>query len=279
MTRIYAILTCIASIFLLTTGISLAQETDAEGSKDHPLFNRMPGFYIQRATEKSFETHTFRQSDGKEIQVEGAYTEILYALQPEGKEPSRTEILHNYENALVGIGGSLLFDDDEGNSYLKLEKDGKEIWVHVSAYITSQYQLYIIEKQAMAQNIVANARIFADEIRNSGHTAVYGIYFDSGKAVVKPESDAALAEIAKLLGESPDLKVHVVGHTDNVGEMGANMKLSQARAAAVVEALISRQAIDPARLNASAVGPLAPVSSNDTEDGRAKNRRVELVKQ
>jgi OOP family OmpA-OmpF porin len=279
MRNITRIIVAIACLFILMNGVGSAQEKDAKGGKDHPLFNRMPGFYIQRYEEKSFETHPFWTASDKEVQVEGRFFEIHYSLQPKAKEPSRVEILRNYENAITRIGGSALFRNDDGSSYLKLVKDGKEIWVHVSAYITNEYTVFVVEKQGMAQNIVANAAVFAEGIRTTGHAAVYGIYFDTGKSVIKPDSDAALVEIAKLLSGDPDLKVHVVGHTDNVGAMDSNMKLSQARAEAVVQALITRHKIAAARLKAYAVGPLAPVATNDSEEGKAKNRRVELVKQ
>ena len=105
------------------------------------------------------------------------------------------------------------------------------------------------------------------------------LFFDTGKADLKPESDAALAEVAKLLKADPALKVYVVGHTDNVASLELNTKLSQARADAVVQALVARHGVAAARLVGRGAGPLAPVASNDTEDGRARNRRVELVKQ
>ena len=97
--------------------------------------------------------------------------------------------------------------------------------------------------------------------------------------MLKPESDAAVAEIAKMLQADPALKVYVVGHTDNVASLDLNMKLSQARADSVVQALVAKHGIAAARLTGRGVGPLCPVASNDAEDGRAKNRRVELVKQ
>lgn len=106
-----------------------------------------------------------------------------------------------------------------------------------------------------------------------------GNYFDAGKSELKPESDAAVAEIAKLLQGDMTLKVLVAGHTDNVALLDLNMKLSQARANAVVQAPVTRHGITPGRLSAQGVGPLAPVASNDTEEGRSLNRRVELVKQ
>ncbi len=129
------------------------------------------------------------------------------------------------------------------------------------------------------RKLTANADVFSNDIRITGHAAIYGIYFDTGKSVVKPESDAALGEIGKLLKADAGLKVHVVGHTDNAGGLDANMKLSQARAEAVMNALVGKYGIAAARLKSYGIASLAPVAPNDTEIGRAKNRRVELVKQ
>jgi outer membrane protein OmpA-like peptidoglycan-associated protein len=238
----------------------------------------MPGYYIQRYEEKDFDTHNFLVK-GKEVAVEGHFYSVLYVIQPETKEAGQIQILRNYENAVTKIGGTILTSNWEGSSYMKLTKDGKEIWVHVDAYITSQYFVYIVEKGGMAQEIVANAEVFSKDIKATGHTAVYGIFFDTGKSVIKPESEVALGEIAKLLKDDPGLKVNVVGHTDSVGGIDSNMKLSQDRANAVMQALVGKHAIATTRLKAYGVGPLAPVASNDTEGGRARNRRVELVKQ
>jgi outer membrane protein OmpA-like peptidoglycan-associated protein len=108
---------------------------------------------------------------------------------------------------------------------------------------------------------------------------VNGILFDTGKADVKPESAPALDEVAKLLKQNPKLKVYVVGHTDNVGALAANIDLSKRRAAAVMQALIAKYGIPAAQLQAYGDGPYAPIASNDSEDGRTLNRRVELVEQ
>jgi outer membrane protein OmpA-like peptidoglycan-associated protein len=129
----------------------------------------------------------------------------------------------------------------------------------------------------MEQTIQANAASWLSDITTTGHAAVYGIYFDTDKAEIKPESEPALAEMAKLLKNNPSLNVFIVGHTDNTGTFEHNMKLSQDRAASVVNALVSRHGMAAARLKAVGDGPTAPVASNDSEDGRAKNRRVELV--
>jgi len=105
---------------------------------------------------------------------------------------------------------------------------------------------------------------------------VEGIFFDTGKSVVKPESKPALDEVEKLLKSNPALELWVVGHTDSVGSVDDNMRLAEARAKAVTAELVNVYGIDAARLHGYGVGPLAPVAGNDAEDGRARNRRVEL---
>lgn len=266
-------------VLLCLGGTLLAQAQDASGCKDHPLFNRMPGYSIQRCEEKDFDSHPFRDKDQKEIAVEGRLTTIRYTLQEGAQEPSRVQLFRNYENAITKIGGTVLAVTDDGDAYMNVVKGDKEIWVHVSAYITSEWMLYIVEKQAMAQVVVANAEALSNDLNSTGHAAIYGIYFDTGKADIKPESETALKEIARLLTSNAALKLNVVGHTDSVGAIEVNMKLSQARAESVVQALLAKYGIAAARLKGYGVGPLAPVASNDAEAGRARNRRVELVKQ
>jgi outer membrane protein OmpA-like peptidoglycan-associated protein len=136
----------------------------------------------------------------------------------------------------------------------------------------------IVEAKAREQKMVTvDAGEMARSISTTGRVALYGIYFDFNKAEVKPESDATLAEVAKLLQATPAMNLLVVGHTDNVGTFDFNLDLSQRRAAAVVEALASRFKVNRARLKPFGVSFASPAASNQTDDGRAKNRRVELV--
>lgn len=138
----------------------------------------------------------------------------------------------------------------------------------------------IIEVRPMKQNmVVVSADEMSQALSSSGRIALYGIFFDTNKADIKPESKPALEEIAKLLTEEPDLKLHVVGHTDNVGGYEANLSLSKRRADAVVAALVKDYGISAGRLTSNGVAYLAPLTVNTTEEGRAKNRRVELVPQ
>jgi len=277
MKRIVRTLLGIVWLSLLIAGVSLAEED--RGGKDHPLFNRMPGTWIYSYENVDFNAHAFKDEKGKEVNVEGRYYYIHY-YPDEGKPAlSKLKILRNYENAIKRIGGIVLKSDFEDASYMKLVKGGKEIWVEVRAGNGREPILIIIEKEAMTQEVVANAEAFSNDLKSTGHVAVYGIYFDTGQSVIKPESQAALSEIAKLLKNESGLKVNVVGHTDNVGAMDNNMKLSQARGEAVAKTLVTKYGIAANRLKGYGIGSLAPVASNDTENGKAKNRRVELVKQ
>lgn len=137
----------------------------------------------------------------------------------------------------------------------------------------------IIENKSREQKMVAvKAEQLSASIATSGSVALYGIYFDSGKASIQPKSDSSLREVVKLMATSPALKLLEVGHTDNVGSFEQNMGLSIQRAAAVVDKLAGKYGVEKSRLRAVGVSYSAPKSTNDTEPGRAKNRRVELVK-
>ena len=263
---------------LLFGGAALAQE-DTKGGKDHPLFSRWPGYYIMHYDHKKFDTYTYQLKDRKET-VEGDKYYIDYSIKDGAEIAGNLEIIRNYENAIRKAGGTVLYTpEDKDYTVGKIVKEGKEIWVCVDPYQGGRYiSLYIVERQSMEQTIQANAASWFSDISTTGHAAVYGIYFDTDKAEIKPESEAALAEMAKLLKANPALNLFVVGHTDATGEIGHNMKLSEARAASVTNALAAKHGIAASRLAPHGVGPLAPVASNDSDEGRAKNRRVELVK-
>lgn len=139
-------------------------------------------------------------------------------------------------------------------------------------------ELIIVAPQGMEQKM---AFISADDmskaLSTSGRIALYGIYFDTDKDVVREDSKPVLQEIAKLLKSQPQLRLHVVGHTDNQGLADHNLDLSRRRATNVVHELTASYAIPANRLDSFGAGWYAPVASNSSEDGRSKNRRVELV--
>ena len=155
----------------------------------------------------------------------------------------------------------------EGDIYCTAQKDRTGVLV------------VAVSPRAVEKKMVT---VTSDEMRRAleaeGHIALYGIYFDSNKSVVKPDSKPTLEQIANLLKQMPKLQLGVVGHTDDVGNDDANLKLSQRRADAVVTSLVEDYGIDESRLEASGAGEGKPVADNGSDAGRAKNRRVELVK-
>lgn len=274
---------CLMAALVLMSGTTAFSQEDQKGCKDHPFFSRMPNYYIAECKTYEFDSYEFYDPDTqgkKKVKVEGKKYWIRYYVKKDfyDKHASELQIGNNYANAVRKIGGNAYID--RCYTYTKLKKDNLEIWGYIFVNERGRgYSITLIEKGEMKQDVVADAKFMTDSINTTGHVAIYGIYFDFNKADVKPESEPALKEITKLLQQDPKLKLYVVGHTDNVGGLDYNMKLSQQRAEAVVKELVSKYKIAPDRLKAGGVGPLAPVASNDTEDGKAKNRRVELVKQ
>ncbi len=268
-----------AMILLLAAGIA-AQPADYAGCKDHPLFpTRMPDYRISDCKVEAFGVYEFFAVKGPKTPVEGKFTFITYTFTGQkAGEPSALAVVRNYENAIKKAGGTILQSVPTWWVNGKIVKDGQEVWVQAERG-NGKIWLRIVEKKAMEQFIEADATALGNDIRATGHVAVYGINFDTGKSTITPESAQAIGEIAKLLKADPGLKIHVVGHTDNTGGVDSNIKLSQERAEAVLQALVRDHGIAAARLRAFGCGLYAPVASNDTEEGRAKNRRVELVKQ
>jgi OmpA-OmpF porin, OOP family len=282
MKRILGILILIAFGMGMPTILAASDPQDAEGSKDPALFSRMPGFHIYNYKELEFDRYEFSVGPDRTEAVEGRFTYVDYYANEGITLPSGLQIVRNYVNAAKAVGGKVLYVYDDGgveHVILKVAKNNAEVWAAVEAGGNGMYKIFLIEKQAMNQEVVADASSLAGSIRETGKAAVYGIYFDTDKSDIKPESAAAVAEIAKLLKTDPGLKLYVVGHTDNTGAFDHNVRLSQARAAAVVSALVAQHGIAAARLTPFGDGPTAPVASNRTEEGRTRNRRVELVAQ
>jgi outer membrane protein OmpA-like peptidoglycan-associated protein len=300
----------------LSAPFAAGQDQDVEGSKDHPLISRYPGSYISKYLSKEFDEFALplgpvneENTITKNQHLEGKITRIVY-VAPAGR--TVLEVFRNYQDALKKGGFETLFTcgpqgcgstvanayansgdnadywgPEHGIHYISAKLARPEGDVYVSLLVDSgggdspaNAELYVIEVKPMESDLITvNAASLANDINRTGHASVYGIYFDTGKADVKPESDATLKEIAKLIQGDSTLKLYVVGHTDNQGALDLNMDLALRRAEAVLAALTTKYAVPVARLKAYGCGPYSPVASNDSEDGRAKNRRVELVKQ
>ncbi|RPH50581.1 MAG: OmpA family protein [Desulfobacteraceae bacterium] len=276
-----SVIAMIFSLFfvLASFGLSIAADQDVKGSTDHALLSRMPNFFISDYKVSEFDSYKFIGQDKKPVSIEGHKYYFIYRLNKGVEEPGELKIRRNIQDALKKIGGNVIFDDNfNKTSTIVLQKESKETWVEVRSY-NNMYKLSIVERRIMKQEVVANAEVMGNDINATGHVSIYGIYFDTGKSEIKPESDAAISEIAKLIKNDGALKLYVVGHTDNAGSFDSNMKLSKDRAEAVAKVLSGKHGIDAARLKPYGVASLAPITSNATEDGKARNRRVELVKQ
>ncbi|MCX7830808.1 MAG: OmpA family protein, partial [Acidobacteria bacterium] len=229
---------------------AFAQQKDAKECKDHPLFpKRMPGdYWIYSCKTSSFDFFDFYVAKGKTERAEGQLWRINYYTQATAtQKPSELEIQRNYENAATSAGGTVIYSE-KGRSTIKLIKDNKEIWVQVSAEFTGKYSLIIVQKEAMTQSVVVDSAAISNGLKATGHIAIYGITFDTDSAVIKPESAQAVGEIAQVLKSEPNLKIYVVGHTDNTGTADHNLKLSQDRANSVMQELINKHGIAAARL-------------------------------
>jgi len=180
--------------------------------------------------------------------------------------------------------------DKESGRYLAAKLSRAEGDVYISLF-TAKHGFYggkwpdgqpavfqvIIEETNLETDLI-NVESVMQDINSKGKAAIYGIQFDVDSAEIKEESEPTINKIAELLKENPDLNLNVVGHTDSTGNLDYNIDLSERRAESLVEFLVNNYNIDQNRLNSFGVGPLAPKATNETENGRAKNRRVELVK-
>jgi OOP family OmpA-OmpF porin len=262
-----------------------------------------------RALTDAGDTHS---RAGKEwLKLEGEVTKIRYAIP---LKRSALEVVRNYEAALKAKGFQTQyqcsseclvgkerdayrlgqeFDPDNTNPpiysdkprYLLSKLARPEGAVYVAVFVaefrektTALVQVVETKDMETGKIVVLSAKEMDDEIGKAGAVNIYTIFFDFDRDTIKPESKPTLDEIAKMFSKN-DLKLKIVGHTDNQGSQNYNIDLSRRRAASVVAALTSSYGISGAKLSSDGAGFSRPVASNDNEDGRAKNRRVELIRQ
>ncbi len=311
-----AVLGLAALLFGVVAPMGLAQ--DLQGAIEPPIVGRYEGSFVKEQTVRAFDQTTMAtrpnaQGQFERITVEGRRT--LTALQgPRGR--SALEVFTNYGNALKGAGfrtlytcsretcpRSMLLDglgpdptselrrplalfgngSIEDRHYLVASRSvptGTE-YVRIAAMGPSLPVVVvdIVQPAAMETRVkIVEAASMRNEIVQRGRVALYSIFFDFDRAELKPESRPQLEELAKYLSSAPGVNVFIVGHTDGKGKVDYNQDLSRRRAEAVVAALVSEHRIAAGRLSAHGAGPLAPLATNDTHEGRALNRRVEVVK-
>lgn len=291
---------------LASLGLLSAPVQDKPGCKDHPLFSRMAKFETYSCKTVDFDAVDFPKPSLKQWDkaedyeaIEGTVFSVSYKLKNGETPASSLQIIRNFQNAAKAAGGTVLGDytgqswprftdtmkkymgdSPGGTSYdryttLKITKGDTEYWVNVAAADAyKDYNMVVVERHAMTQEVNLNELVA--KLNKDGFLTLY-VNFDTNKATIKPESNKTLDDAAGVLKAASTLSITVAGHTDNVGAPDANMKLSDERAKAVMSALVER-GISAARLTAKGFGQTQPIADNRTEDGRAKNRRVELVK-
>jgi OmpA-OmpF porin, OOP family len=277
----------VSLLFCVTLAAPAIAGTDAPRSKDHPLLTRYPSSHIVEHA-KNFNAVEFAVGRGtgnnpRRQRVEGDMTDIVYFHNDIDKQPSALQVIRNYQNAIKSIGGEVVYErlpgeNDGGETTLRVAAGGKEVWVLVEPGIfsapTQSYRLAVVEVAAMQQVVSANKML--DEINRNGFIALY-VNFDTGKSELKPDAQATVREIIAMLKAAPALKIAIEGHTDNVGAAAANKTLSDNRARSVMNA-VATGGVAAGRLSAAGYGAERPIADNRGEEGRAKNRRVELVK-
>jgi outer membrane protein OmpA-like peptidoglycan-associated protein len=265
----------ILAVSIFCIGLPIASTQDEPGCSDHPLLSRMPNFYIDECQKEEFGEEEMYLAEDKSRMVEGKHTVIGYQIKDDAPRVSELQVKRNYTNAITKLGGKLVYED-RWSVFLKLEKGGSETWVHVRVFGGAEgYRLHFIEVEAMRQDVTASDMLKA--LNDQGFIALY-INFDTDKAVIKPESQPVIDQIIALLQESPSLKVSIEGHTDNTGTPQHNKTLSEQRAQSVLNAVV-KGGIGKERLSSRGWGQDKPMADNRTEEGKAKNRRVEIVKQ
>jgi OOP family OmpA-OmpF porin len=270
-------------ILIVTFTTSLFSQQDAEGCKDSPMFpKRMPNYFISECKSNYGEADFKITADGRKNEHrEGTLTKVRYDFNAESgqQKPSVLQILKNYENASKSIGGVMVLQTSaDGYGTYKIMKNNKETaWIKVECGgndNTDFYELTIIQLEEMKQDVTSADILTA--LKTDGHIALY-INFETGKADIKAESQKIIDQIADMLKANATLKISIEGHTDNAGTPASNQTLSENRAKSVMNALITG-GIDKNRLTAKGWGQTKPLTENNTEESKAKNRRVEIVK-
>lgn len=261
---------------------ALAAPGDAAGCKDPAMFpDRIPGYAISKCS-SGLSSHVFI-SPGRQDTVMGKKSEWVFKAPSDSRAEPRY-IATNYANALTRIGGKLLVDPSRSTLgdrvVAQVNVDGRDVWVSLasdSPVIQGKwetYKLVVVESDAAAQ--VVTAQKMLDALNKDGFITLY-INFDTAKWDIKPEARSTVEQIVSLLKGNPALKISIEGHTDNVGQAASNKTLSENRARSVKDA-VAAAGIAANRLKSVGWGQERPVADNRTEEGRAKNRRVELVK-
>ncbi len=248
---------------------------DAKGCSESKVVSRMPGCVIVRCLNQDYASSSMpKAKNDRTSKVEGQLEQTIYRC-PAGKSP--LELGRNTETALHNAGFQVLYTDVyAGGARFYMTARKAPYWVKLGV-VSDAYDLIVVKQKEMEQVMKANAEGWAEQVKQSGRISVYGINFDTARASLRPESESALAEVLKMLQGNPSWAMLVAGHTDNVGGGAMNLTLSRQRAESVI-AWLTGHGVDKTRLVPAGFGDTRPMAPNTDEDGRQKNRRVDLVK-
>jgi outer membrane protein OmpA-like peptidoglycan-associated protein len=262
--------------FAGASALAQAPQPDAKGCKDSAILSRLNGCFIRACVLNDYNVHAMPVGLSNKVQnVEGTYEKIDFRCSA---GTSSIQTYRNAENALKAKGYQILFVNNYGNNsrFTFTARQGGQWITFYSDRL--DYQVITVKEKQLVQQMEANtAAGWGEQINQTGRAAIYGINFDTGKATIKPDSEPVLKELLALLEKQPDWSRMVAGHTDNVGTDAVNVPLSQQRAEAVV-GWLSAKGVDRWRLVPAGFGSKKPIGDNGTDEGRAKNRRVDLVK-
>lgn len=251
----------------------------APTASDHPAFGAMPGYSVDDPQRKNFDQHEFAVMDGEDaasVNVQGKYYFGSYYLSDESQVASDADIQENYRAAIRKLGGEILYADSTRSTGRYAGVDGAPVWVDVSSG-ERWYEVRVVEEKPFRASIEPpKADALKAALDKDGRVALY-INFEFGKSALGNDSREIVAQVLALLKNDPALELSIEGHTDDVGSESSNLALSSARAKAVMDALLADGIAAP-RLSAQGFGEGNPIADNATSEGRARNRRVELVK-
>ncbi len=256
---------------LVSALLGIVYQAEALSAQGHPLFDDIPGYVLIHQEQKQDALNIpLNQTNTKT--VKGLKTLLQYEYQSEKTEYSSASILNYYYNQIKNLQGKPLFKGKNFGAFSLVKKD-KEFWIVVEAYEQGKkYSLVILEKTIAAD-------VYPDlltKFKKEGHIALY-INFSPNSTQIPEEDKQKIGQMAQIIRTFPSLNFTIEGHTDNIGAADANKNLSLKRANALKRELI-KLGVSPKRLTPVGVGQEKPIADNNTEDGREKNRRVELVK-
>jgi len=276
----------VATSFVLLSASAPALSNDAVPAKDYPGVGRIRGYVAQAYEVKRFETLEF-QLKGQTTRAEGRRIYGSYTCTPDATVECESvlEVQKEFASVLKNLGGEIVVEDPASaapNGHLigRFGANGQTVYLDVRPWNDGAgYDLTILEERDFEPSMTTTQAAGAElkDVLGKNGKAVIHIKFDFDKAVLRPDAAPIIQQVATILQAAPSMKLEIDGHTDGIGNEAHNKVLSKARADAVLGAIQSA-GIPATRLSSVGFGSSAPVGDNATSEGRAQNRRVELIK-